>query len=58
MSLETSGHSPVETIWEFTDKLIPHHCLETEKVNNSASYSLLEKMIKIRQSMSSMKLDT
>lgn len=55
MSLETSGHSPVETSCEFTDKLIPHHCLETEKVNNPASYSLLEWMIKVRQSMSSTK---
>lgn len=55
MSLETSGHSPVETSCEFMDKLIPHHCLETEKVNNPASYSLLEWMIKVRQSMSTIK---
>lgn len=58
MSLEASGHSPVETICESTVKLIPHYCLEIEKVNNSDSYSLLGKMIKIRQSMSRMKQHT
>lgn len=58
MSLEASGHSPVETICESTVKLIPYYCLGIEKVNNCASYSLLAKMIKIRQSMNRMKQDT
>lgn len=57
MSLEASGHSPVETICESTVKLIPYYCLGIEKVNNCASYSLLGKMIKIRQSTSRIKQD-
>lgn len=58
MSQEASGHSPVETIYESTAKLIPHYCLEIQKVNNCASYSLLRKLIEIRQSMSRMKQDS
>lgn len=57
MNLEASGHSPVETICESTVKLIPYYCLGIEKVNNCARYSLLGKMIKVRQSTSRMKQD-